>query len=74
MCLPAYVDGLHCEGFVVDLAVVRRAHALQMLLFGALSSVPIEHLGGPPSSELVRVVRERAAGARFVLDLVAATQ
>ena len=73
VCLPAYVDGLHAEGWSTDLPTVRRSHALQMLLFGALSSLPLEHLGGPPTPERLRVARERAAGARFVLDLVEAT-
>jgi len=39
-CLPAYVDGLCAEGLDVDLGVVRRAHALQMLLFSGLSALP----------------------------------
>jgi hypothetical protein len=53
--------------------VVRRAHALQMLLFTALPSIPFELLGGPVTPQARAVVAERAAGVRFVLDLAAAT-
>jgi len=52
---------------------VRRAHALMMLLFAGLSSVPFELMEGQPSAEKVRICRERAAAARFMLDLAAAT-
>jgi hypothetical protein len=50
-----------------------RAHALLALLFAGLSAVPFERLGDPVTDELVRVARERAAAARFLLDLVDAT-
>ena len=70
VCLPAYVRGLHDEGCPVPLDQVRRAHALLMLLFSGLSAVPLEHLGAPPTPELARIARERAAAATFVLDLV----
>jgi hypothetical protein len=70
-CLAGYVRGLRDEGCTVPEPVVRRAHALQMLLFCGLSSLPLDDLGGPPTPERLRVARERAAGARFVLDLLA---
>jgi hypothetical protein len=73
-CLAAYMAGLRDEGCDVPEAAVRRAHALQMLLFSALPSLPFEVLDGAPTPEALAVCRERAAGARFVLDLVAATQ
>lgn len=71
-CLDAYVAGLSAEGCEVALETVRRAHALTMLLFWALSSVPIEIMFGapPPPPE---VFTERARAARFVLDLVDTT-
>lgn len=72
-CLPAYVRGLADEGLDVDLDVVRRAHAVQLLLYVGLSSVPFELLDGPPTPELEQLARERAALARFSLDLVDAT-
>ncbi len=72
-CLPAYVDGLRAEGVDVDLDLVRRAHALMMLLFTGLSALPVELLDGPPSEEKLRIARERAGAARFMLDLADAT-
>jgi Phosphotransferase enzyme family len=72
-CLPAYVEGLRAEGVDVAAEVVARAHALLMMLFSGLSAVPVEHLGSPVTPELLRLGRERAAGARFMLDRVAAT-
>ena len=44
-----------------------------MLLFAGLSSVPFELMEGEPSAEKVRISRERAAAARFMLDLAAET-
>ena len=72
-CLAAYVEGLAAEGLEVDTGVVRRAHALQLLLFVGLSSPPFEMLEAPPSPELEHLVAERAALATFSLDLVDAT-
>jgi hypothetical protein len=72
-CLSAYLEGLRLEGCAVDEATVARAHALQMLVFAAVPAVPVEMLDGPPTPALLEVARQRAAAARFVLDLVAAT-
>jgi len=72
-CLPAYVEGLRAEGADVGLDVVRRSHALLMLLFSGLSAVPFELMEGEPTAEKFRVSRERAAAARFMLDLAAET-
>jgi hypothetical protein len=72
-CLPAYVEGLRAEGMDVDLEVVRRAHALQMLLFSALSAIPLELLDAPPTPQLHDIARQRALSAEFILDLVDAT-
>jgi hypothetical protein len=71
--VPAYVEGLGAEGFAITEAEVRRAHALQLMIFTGLSTLPWEHLGEPPSPELHRVAAERAAIARFALDLLDAT-
>jgi hypothetical protein len=73
-CVAAYVDGLRAEGCAVDVATVTRGHALQMLLFSALPALPFELLGAEPTPALVDVCRQRAAAARFVLDLAAATR
>jgi hypothetical protein len=72
-CLAAYVEGLRAEGSTVSDADVRRAHALQLLIFTGLSTLPMEHLEEAPTPELVRMSQERAAIARFSLDLVDAT-
>ena len=72
-CLAAYVAGLRAEGCDVDIATVERGHALGMLLFAALPSLPFDLLEAPPTPAAIEVSRQRAAAARFVLDLVAAT-
>ena len=72
-CLPSYVEGLGAEGVDVDLDQVRRAHALMMLLFAGFSAVPFELLDGPPTDEKLRIARERAGAARFMLDLADTT-
>ena len=70
LCLDAYVRGLASEGCDVPLDLVRRVHALLMLLFAGLTAVPIELLFGRGAPGGVEVVRERAAAAEHVLDLV----
>jgi hypothetical protein len=72
-CLPAYHQGLHDEGQDVSLDTLRRTHAMLMLLFFALSAVPLEVLFGLPAPGSVTVVRERAQAATFVLDLLDST-
>ncbi|CAN5428883.1 hypothetical protein BH11ACT8_BH11ACT8_29130 [soil metagenome] len=72
-CVAAYTQGLAAEGTTVAEDDVRRAHALHLLLFSGLSSLPTEHLAQPLSEELVRVARMRAALATYILDLVDAT-
>jgi hypothetical protein len=74
VCLPAYVAGLHDEGEDVATSVVRRAHALQLLVFTGLSSLPFEHLDGEPTPALHAMAAERARLVRFCLDLVDATK
>ena len=71
--LPAYVEGLRAEGNDVPESVVRRAHALQLLIFTGLSTLPVEHLDAPLTPELLHVSAQRAAIARFSLDLVEST-
>ncbi len=60
-CLAAYVDGLRAEGCDVDGSVVERGHALEMLLFGALPSLPFELLDAPPTPAAIEISR-RAGG------------
>ena len=71
--VPAYRRGLADEGLHVDEADVRRAHALQLLIFSGLSALPFEHLDAEPTPELRATSRTRAALATFSLDLVDAT-
>jgi hypothetical protein len=72
--LPAYVEGLQAEGCDVDPVVVRRAHALCMLIFFGLSAFPLEHLDQQPTARLHEIAAERARAATFILDLVDATE
>lgn len=69
-CLASYVDGLAAEGLHVDLATVRRAHALHLLIFSGLSAIPFEHLDAEPTDALRAMAATRAAIARHALDLV----
>jgi len=73
-CVPAYTAGLAAEGCDLADEVVARSHALLLLLFAGVSAIPFELLGGPVDEESMRVAGERAAGARFSLDLVADTK
>lgn len=72
-CVAAYTAGLADEGLVLDEETVRRAHALQLLVFTGLSTLPFEHLGSPPAPELHELAATRASVARFSLDLVEET-
>ncbi len=72
-CLAAYVTGLRDEGCEIPADVVRRAHALQLVLFTGLSALPFEHLESEPTAALHRDAAQRAALAHFSLDLVDAT-
>jgi Phosphotransferase enzyme family len=72
-CLPAYVRGLHDEGLDLATDLVRRSHALSMLLFSGVSAPPLEHLDAAPTPELRRLAAERARSARFILDLCTTT-
>ena len=79
-CLPAYVDGLRDEGCEVPLDVVRRAHALQMLVFSGFSSFMLDEVlgssgeGAAPAPGLLERAAERARITEFVLDLVDETE
>lgn len=72
-CLAAYVEGLVAGGTPVDTEVVRRAHALQLVLFTALSAPPLELLDAEPTEQLHAVVATRAAVAGYALDQLDAT-
>jgi aminoglycoside/choline kinase family phosphotransferase len=72
--VPAYVEGLRAEGCHVTEPVVRRSHALQLMIFTGFSCLPWEHLGCEPTPELRHVAAQRAAIARFSLDLLDDTE
>lgn len=72
--LASYVDGLRAEGCDVDASLVRRGHALQLMVFTGLSTLPFEHLAASPTPALHRDAAQRAAIATFSLDLLAATE
>lgn len=72
--LPSYVEGLRAEGCEIALDVVRRAHALHLMLFTGLSTLPFEHLGAQPTPTLHQMAADRATIARFSLDLLEATE
>jgi hypothetical protein len=72
-CLPAYADGIQAEGGTIDPARLRRVHAGLMTIFSALPALPLEHLLDPPTPQLRRLCRARAAIAHFVLDLLDST-
>ena len=48
----ADVAGLRAEGDQTPLEVVRRGHAVSMLIFSGISALPIELLEAPDSPEL----------------------
>lgn len=70
LVLAGYLDGMRAEGSDIPEATVRRAHALQLVVFTGLSTVPFEYLREPPTPGLQRIAAERAAIARFSLDLL----
>ena len=73
LCLAAYQQGLAAEGYEIDDSVVRRAHALQLLLFTGVSAFPWDLVHGPITPEVHAIADARATITRHVLDLVEAT-
>jgi hypothetical protein len=72
--VPAYAAGLADEGLVIDEAVVRRSHALRLLIFTGLSALPFDELASTPPVAMSALAADRAELARFCLDLVDATE
>jgi len=72
-CLTAYAGGLRDEGVEVEESVLRRAHALQLMIFTGLSSLPLQHLASEPTPQLHAEAATSAEIARFSLDLLDAT-
>jgi hypothetical protein len=84
-CLAAYADGLAAEGLDVPDAVLARGHAVSLMLFNGLPSLPLEMLAeagelaaaGELTDERRTAMdhwsRQRAAIARYALDMLART-
>jgi hypothetical protein len=72
-CLSAYHAGLVAEGLEIPLDLLRRAHALHLMIFTGLSTLPFEFLEQGLTPELQHLASERAAIARYSLDLLDAT-
>ena len=67
--VAAYVEGLRAEGCTIPEEQVRRGHALCLLLMTGLSTVPFDLFNAPMTPEILRTAAERAAVARYALDL-----
>lgn len=85
-CVEAYVAGLGDEGVDVPLEQVRRGHAVSLMLFNGLPSLPTEMLqeeaaletaGGATEefrAALDHWARQRAGIARYALDVMSRTE
>ncbi|KQV65854.1 hypothetical protein ASC64_13275 [Nocardioides sp. Root122] len=73
-CLEAYADGLAAEGHPVDPAVVRRSHAVSLVLFNGLPSITVDALGEADQDAATHHVAQRAAMAAYSLDVLDATE
>ena len=85
-CLTAYADGLAAEGLDVPAALLRRGHAVSLMLFNGLPSLPLEMLAEAEqlasAGELTdgrraamdHWARQRSAIARYALDVLARTE
>ena len=71
-CLAAYVAGLADEGLEVPVEQVRRGHAVSLMLFNGLPSLPTEVLEDEATFD--HWVRQRAGIARYALDVLARTE
>ena len=71
-CIEAYVAGLADEGLEVPLADVRRSHAVSLMLFNGLPSLPLERLE-EDAAVLDHWARQRAGIARYALHVLAET-
>ena len=84
-CVEAYAAGLGDEGVDVPLEQVRRGHAVSLMLFNGLPSLPIERLQEEAALEaaggagddfragLDHWARQRSGIARYALDVLQRT-
>ena len=73
-CLAAYADGLAAEGDEVEDDVLRRSHAVSLMLFNGLPSLPLEQLGDEPTPALHDWALQRSRIARYALDVLHRTE
>jgi len=73
-CVASYAAGLADEGLDVPVDEVRRGHAVSLMLFNGLPSLPLERLDDPDTDALDHWSRQRAAIARYALDVLADTE
>lgn len=85
-CVEAYTAGLADEGLDVPLAEVRRSHAVSLMLFNGLPSLPLEMLAEEAALEAAGGVtddfragldhwsRQRSGIARYALEVLADTE
>ena len=71
--VTAYVAGLRAEGSDVPEAQVWRGHAICQLIMTGLSAVPFDLFDGPVNEDTMRLAADRAAVARYSLDLLERT-
>jgi hypothetical protein len=71
--VTAYVAGLRAEGCEIPEAVVRRGHALCLLVMTGLSTVPFDLFDGPVDDRTLQTGANRAKLARYALDLLEGT-
>jgi hypothetical protein len=68
--VPAYVAGLRAEGCDLPESQVWRSHALCLLMMTGLSALPFDLFEGPVDERTIRMAADRAAIARYSLDLL----
>lgn len=72
-CLTAYAAGLAEEGAEVPDATLRRSHAVSLMLFNGLPSLPLEHLAEEPTAAMHDWSLQRSRIARYALDVLERT-
>ena len=67
--VPAFVAGMTAHGVDTDPADVGYGYVGSLVVRSALTSMPFEMLGAPPSEDLAALFRQRAELSRFLADL-----
>lgn len=68
---PAYLDGLRAESCDVDPSLVRAGYIGSLVTRSALSALPVELLGAPPSEEHQALFLDRLRLTRALVDMAA---